>query len=109
MARNPEREMELWEHLAELRGRIFRALLYVAVGMIICWLFYGRLRTFLEVPLHQALGKDIPFLYTNVTQPFMVQMQISLVAGLILALPLITLELWGFVAPGLTPEERKGF
>jgi len=109
MARNPEREMELWEHLAELRGRIFRSLLYVAVGMVICWLFYYDLRSFLEAPLRQVLGKDLQFLYTNVTQPFMVRMQISLVAGLILALPLITLEMWGFVAPGLTPEEKKGF
>jgi sec-independent protein translocase protein TatC len=101
--------MELWEHLSELRGRIFRALLYVAVGMVVCWFFYNDLRAFLEVPLRQVLGNDLKFLYTNVSQPFMVRMQISLVAGLILALPLITLEMWGFVAPGLTREEKKGF
>lgn len=108
MARNADREMELWEHLGELRGRIFRALLYVAVGMVICWILHDRLRGFLEEPLRQVLGKDLEFLWTNVTQPFMVQMQISLVGGLILALPLVTLELWGFVAPGLTRQERKG-
>jgi hypothetical protein len=39
----------------------------------------------------------------------MVQMQISLVGRLILAIPFITVELWGFVAPGLTAEEKKGF
>jgi sec-independent protein translocase protein TatC len=109
MARNAEREMELWEHLAELRGRIFRALLYIAIGMIISWAFYRQLRGFLEVPLRQVLGNDLKFLYTNVPQAFMARMQISLVSGLILAMPFITLEMWGFVAPGLTREERKGF
>jgi sec-independent protein translocase protein TatC len=39
----------------------------------------------------------------------MVRMQVSLITGAILALPFVTLELWGFVAPGLTPDEKKGF
>jgi sec-independent protein translocase protein TatC len=109
MARNTEREMELWEHLAELRSRIFRALFYAAFGMAICWAFYDELRLFLEQPLRNVLGANFKTMYTTAWQPFMVQVQISLVAGLILALPLITLELWGFVAPGLTREEKKGF
>jgi sec-independent protein translocase protein TatC len=53
--------------------------------------------------------RNVKFLWLSITEPFMVQMQISLVGGLILAIPFITMELWGFVAPGLTPEEKKGF
>lgn len=108
MAKNPEREMELWEHLAELRSRIFRSLVYVAIGMVICWSFYNQLFAFLNEPLKAAM-KDVQFLYLNITEPFMVRLQVSVVAGLILALPLLTLEMWGFVAPGLTPEEKRGF
>src|ERR1700730_18009646 len=47
--------------------------------------------------------------FRHITGPFMLKLQVSLIGGLILALPLITLELWGFIAPGLTREERKGF
>jgi sec-independent protein translocase protein TatC len=108
MARNAEREMELWEHLAELRTRIFRSLLYIALGMVVCWFLYDPLFAFLSQPLKDAI-KDPKFLWTTITEPFMVRMQVSLVGGLILALPLLTLEMWGFVAPGLTPEERRGF
>jgi sec-independent protein translocase protein TatC len=108
MARNAEREMELWEHLAELRGRIIRSLGYLAVGMVIAWIFYDPLQIFLTAPLKSVLP-NTKYLYTNITQPFMVRMQVSLVAGLIMALPLVTLELWGFVGPGLTPEEKRGF
>jgi sec-independent protein translocase protein TatC len=110
MARNADREMELWEHLSELRSRIIRSLIYIVVGMLLCWLFYDELFAFLSAPLkavHKLQG--VKFLWLSITEPFMVQMQISLVGGLILAIPLITTELWGFVAPGLTAEEKKGF
>jgi sec-independent protein translocase protein TatC len=110
MPRNPEREMELWEHLAELRGRIIRSLLYIAIAMAICWMFYEPLKSFLATPLKSVpMLKDVKFIYRSVTEAFIVRMQVSLIAGLILALPFVTLELWGFVSPGLTPEERRGF
>ena len=107
MARNADREMELWEHLGELRGRIFRAMLYLVVGMAICWVFYDPLRAFSEAPLRAVLP-HAAYQYTGLMQPFLVQMQISLVAGLILAPPLITLALRGIVVPGLTRVARKG-
>ena len=110
MARNADREMELWEHLSELRSRIIRSLIFIAVGMLICWLFYDELFAFLSAPLKAVHKlKDVKFLWLSITEPFMVQMQISLVGGLILAIPFITTELWGFVGPGLTAEEKKGF
>lgn len=44
---------------------------------------------------------------TGITEPFMFRIQVCAIAGLVLAAPLITLELWGFVSPALTPEERR--
>lgn len=105
-----DREMELWEHLSELRSRIFRALMYLAVGAIVCWFLYPSLKKLLEAPLAPLINKyHIVMAFRHITGPFMLQLQVSVIAGLILALPLLTLELWGFVAPGLTPAERKGF
>jgi sec-independent protein translocase protein TatC len=105
-----DREMELWEHLAELRTRIMRSLLYVAIGAIICWCVYPFLKQLIEAPLAPiAKGPNIRFAFKHITGPFMMQMQISAIGGLILAMPFLSLELWGFIAPGLTSSERRGF
>ena len=106
-----DREMELWEHLSELRSRIFRALIYLAVGAIGGWILYPIvLKPLIERPLAPLIHKyHIVMAYRHITGAFMLQLQVAVIAGLILALPLLTLELWGFVAPGLTREERKGF
>jgi sec-independent protein translocase protein TatC len=105
------REMELWEHLAELRTRLMRAALYVAVGLIAAWALYPWIYKLLFWPMEPLFKTNSTWkiIYTNVTEPFMVQLQVSLFSGLILAVPLITMELWGFVAPGLTRKERKVF
>jgi sec-independent protein translocase protein TatC len=47
------------------------------------------------------------FIITNFTDAFFIKLQISMVGGLILAAPFVVLELWGFIAPALTPSERK--
>jgi sec-independent protein translocase protein TatC len=105
-----DREMELWEHLSELRTRIMRSLIYLVIGTIICWWFYPILEEIVKRPLAPLEKKiHIEYVYIHITQPFMLKLQVSVIGGLILAVPFLTLELWGFVAPGLTREERRGF
>jgi sec-independent protein translocase protein TatC len=105
-----DREMELWEHLSELRSRIFRCLIYLAVGAIVCWFLYPSLQRLIQAPLRGVVEKyHIQFVFRHITGPFMLKLQVSIIGGLILALPFLTFELWGFLAPGLTREERKGF
>lgn len=102
------KEMELWEHLTELRTRLIRAVCYVVLGLTVAWAIYEPLRKIFFAPLtpilHQRGGIIV---YTDFTQGFMLQLQVSLVAGLVIAIPLVTFELWGFIAPGLTKTERK--
>jgi sec-independent protein translocase protein TatC len=113
MAEENFKEMELWEHLAELRTRIVRSLLYIAVGAIVVWIFRDPVWAFLWAPLQPVLKRygegDGEILITMITEMFTVKMQIALIGGLIAAVPFITYELWGFIAPGLTRSERKGF
>lgn len=105
-----DREMELWEHLSELRSRLFRAIIYLAVGGTLCWLLYTPLAEFIQKPFLPLVQKyHVKLVFEHITGPFMLHLQVAIIAGLLLALPLLTLELWGFVAPGLTREERKGF
>src|SRR5687768_10979361 len=102
-----DREMELWEHLSELRSRIMRVLLYLVVGAVVCWNIYPFLHNLITAPLGPILVQyGIRMAHKTITGPFAMQLQISVIGGLIMALPLLTLELWGFVAPGLTREER---
>jgi len=47
------------------------------------------------------------FLFTNITEPFMLKMQVCLIAGLIITLPFVTIEAWKFIAPGLKSNEKR--
>src|SRR2546423_8532758 len=83
------KEMELWEHLAELRSRLIRSVGYIAIGMVAGWIFYGPLLGFIMRPITpamKALGGR--FVYRHITEGFMMQLETALIAGLIMALPL---------------------
>jgi sec-independent protein translocase protein TatC len=98
--------MSLLEHLGELRLRLLRSLLWTALGGCAAYFFSDRLYDLLLVPLHMA-APGVKLNYFSATEPFLVTLRISVTAGVVLAVPLILLELWGFVAPALTPRERR--
>lgn len=107
---DPERRMELTEHLAELRSRIMRSILYVVVTSTACYFFFSQIYGFLFHPMAVALlhtHVEYRIVFNHFTQPFFVVLQIACVAGLIVAVPLITGELWGFVSPALTTSEKR--
>jgi len=115
-----ERKAELTEHLAELRTRLIRACIYVLIGMGIMWYFSGHIQSLLMAPITNLVDhlarqpspqNQLPnggFVINNFTDGFFLKLQIATFGGLMLALPLAVLELWGFVAPALTPQEKKG-
>jgi sec-independent protein translocase protein TatC len=94
--------MTLVDHLGELRTRLFRAILAVAVGTAIGWIFAQSVRNWL-------IGL-LPTGFVQVLGPgdaFVIQLKISVVIGIILAMPVLLYQVWAFVSPGLTPSERK--
>jgi sec-independent protein translocase protein TatC len=104
------KEMELWEHLAELRSRLMRAILYVVIGMIVAWVGYDWLWKLFSRPIEPIMrAHHWVWVQRSITAAFVLQLQVSFIAGLIVALPFIMGELWGFIAPGLTRSEKKGF
>ena len=109
MARDPERKAELAEHLTELRARLIRIIIYVIAGATVAWLQYDAwLYDLLTNPMMSVLKQlKSTFLLTSFPEGFMIQLQICIVAGLILASPLVTYELWAFVSPGLTANEKR--
>jgi len=97
-----EKVMSLVDHLGELRTRLVRSIIAVAVGSAIGFYAAPRVRATLIQLLPsdqvQALGPGDAFAIT---------LRISVVIGIILAMPVLLYQLWAFVAPGLTAGERR--
>ncbi len=108
--RGSGKQLELIEHLAELRSRLARCVLYIAVGTVAGWVFYKQFFfPALAGPVLPYLkSHNGTFLLTGIAEGFTIRMQVSLLVGAILAMPLITMEGWRFISPGLTRQERKG-
>lgn len=105
--------MPLSEHLGELRGRLFKSVLAIAAGAVVGWLAYGWLFEWISAPfvqvVHeaQAQGRNVQLALTGVTDPFVLQLQVSAVAGIVVAAPIWLYQVWRFVTPGLHQHERK--
>jgi sec-independent protein translocase protein TatC len=96
--------MSLMEHLDELRRRIVHSALYLAAGFLIAWIFRNQFVGFIQAPLNK-IGKSLVF--THPMDPLNLQLQVSLVAGAIVASPFILFQVWLFIAPGLYQKERR--
>jgi sec-independent protein translocase protein TatC len=92
-------------HLAELRGRLIKSLLAVAVMAVLAFVFNEQIIEFLAEPYVEATGNELA--YFRPTEAFSLVMKVSLWGGVILASPVILYQLWRFVAPALTPREKK--
>jgi sec-independent protein translocase protein TatC len=94
--------MSLVDHLGELRDRLVKCVIVIAIGSAIGFYFAADVRDFLLQPLPngqaQVLGPG---------DGFAIQLRISIVIGIILAMPVLLYQVWAFVAPGLTPVERR--
>ena len=100
-------EMTLMAHLEELRWRMVRCLIAVAVGFLACYAFAERLLEILLQPLMDVLPPDSTLIATTLPEKFFTVLKMSFVAGLFVASPYIFYHIWKFVAPGLYREERK--
>jgi sec-independent protein translocase protein TatC len=97
--------MSLVGHLAELRNRIVWSILGIAAGAVIGFAAGDPIIAFLRAPL--PLPADEPLRFTSIGDPFAIKIRIAIVAGVILAMPLILWNVWRFIAPGLTASERR--
>lgn len=100
------RRLTFWQHLGELRVRIFRSAFYVLLFSCAAWYFRNQIMDLLTWPLHSHFP-DQQLSVLAVQEAFMLFIRIALYCGVVAASPLILLELWGFVAPALRPAERK--
>jgi sec-independent protein translocase protein TatC len=98
-----ETVMSLVDHLSELRRRIGISLLAVGLGTVVGFLFAAQLISFLKAPLNL----DKPLVYTGLGDAFFINLKLAIVVGIVLAMPVLLWQLWAFISPGLTREERR--
>lgn len=103
----------LIEHLAELRQRLINSVLAFIVGMIICFTVWNPIFDFLTQPLCSAMAvrghEDCGLILIKLQEGFFVAISISLMGGLMLSFPVISYQMWRFVAPGLYRSEKGAF
>jgi len=100
-------KMSFLEHLDELRRRIIYALMAVGVGFVLAYAFIERIFAFIMLPMQQMLPAGQKLIYTEPTEAFMLMIKIGLMAGLIVASPVVFTQVWLFIAPGLYSHEKK--
>jgi len=92
----------LVDHLRELRRRIVLSLFAVVIGSILTFAFADSLITLLRSPLG-----SVKLYFTGVGDAFGIRMQLSLIGGIALAMPILLWQAWAFISPGLTRSERR--
>ncbi len=102
-------EQPFVQHLIELRDRLIKAVLAIAVMAIALSLYPGPgpLYDILAAPLVAQLPSGATMIATSVISPFLVPLKILLMAAFLLALPVVLFQMWAFVAPGLYSHEKK--
>lgn len=98
-----EQMMTTWAHIGELRKRLFKILIALAVTTIFSFMFAEKLMELLALPIG-GLDKLISI---EVTENISVYMKVSLLAAFILAFPYILYQLMTFILPGLKTQERR--
>ena len=102
-----ETKQPLLEHLIELRRRLLYSLATLVACFFICFYFARDIFAVLVQPLLRAgQGKLI---YTDIFEAFFTQVKVALFAAIMLAFPVIAIQLWRFIAPGLYVREKKAF
>jgi sec-independent protein translocase protein TatC len=110
---NPDARMPLMEHIRELRSRVIKVAVAVAIGTIIGWIVYEHVWHFIEAPYCRIPqpasifhGKSCQLFVTGLFDALFLRMQISIATGVILAAPVWLYQFWAFIAPGLYRRER---
>lgn len=103
--------MPLLEHLVELRRRLIYSLLTFLVAFFICFYFADPLFNFLVEPLAAIWEGEEGhrLIYTALHEKFFTNVKVAFFAAALLAFPVISAQLWLFIAPGLYRSERKAF
>ena len=105
-----ESQAPLLDHLIELRNRLVRCVLALAVSFAVCFSFADDIFGFLVRPLTEAFpAGEGKLIYTKLYEAFFVELKVSLFAAFFVSFPVLANQMWAFVAPGLYAREKQAF
>lgn len=102
-----DREQPLISHLVELRDRLLRIVLVIAVVFMVLMPFSNTLFTLLSGPLLAHMPQDSSMIAIEVASPFLIPFKLTLFLALFISIPFVLYQVWSFIAPGLYLHERR--
>ncbi len=97
--------MSVVDHLRELRDRLIWSMMAIAVGAVICFIFFSPIIHLMVQPYRDATGKGL--IFTQPLEAFMTRIKVAAYGGFVVASPVVFFHLWRFITPGLNPKEKK--
>ncbi|OUR78302.1 preprotein translocase subunit TatC [Alphaproteobacteria bacterium 46_93_T64] len=102
----------LMSHIVEFRNRLVYSVVALLVAFILCYIISPELFAFLVRPLEAAFGDDLEgrrMIFTGLHEAFFTNIKIAFFVALFVSFPIISVQIWAFVAPGLYKHEKKAF
>lgn len=116
LGRNGEEELDeelprmtLLDHLDELRRRILYSVIAIFVGFLGSWYFAPQIFHWLERPFLDAVPEGEQLAFTDLPGPFMLYIKVALLTAIFVSAPVLLIQLWFFLRPGLYRRERRLF
>ena len=108
---NDDKKMPLFDHLVELRSRLIYSFAAFLLIFVISFIFAQNIYDFFVQPLARALeGQEgARLIFTALYEPFLAQIKVAFYTALFFAFPIISIQIWIFVAPGLFKNEKRAF
>jgi sec-independent protein translocase protein TatC len=104
--------MSVVDHLRELRDRLIWSIIAIAVGAVVCFIFFEPIIHLMVQPYRDATatrllpqGKDL--IFTSPLEAFTTRIKVAAYGGFVVASPVVFFHLWRFITPGLNPKEKK--
>lgn len=104
-----EKKSTVSEHLIELRSRLLKSIIFLIITFIICYIFSDKIYNFLVDPYAQAVkddGNNRRLIFTALHETFLTYLKLAFFAAFFFSCPLILMQIWKFVAPGLYKDEK---
>jgi sec-independent protein translocase protein TatC len=103
--------MPLIDHLVELRNRLMWSAAAILGAFLVCYQFKVPIYRFLAYPLAQIFAgePDRRMIFTGLTEAFFTYIKVSFWAAICLSFPIVAIQIWKFVAPGLYKNEKRAF
>lgn len=101
--------MTVVEHLSELRKRLLISIAALALGAVVCFVFFNHILAFFVDPYCRVVGphQSCNLYITGPLDGFAIRLKVAAYGGLFLASPVILWQMWRFVTPGLNPNEKR--